>query len=136
EGMGEGVAAVLELSNDFTTHTDDVVGLRPDALLVGWRTTGTLRAGGGAFERDLWLLFVFGADGRLRRWEQFDHERVDLALARFDALATAPPAAHRHVSPPRSAARRVRPNAASANAARVEAAVLARDAEGVPSLYA
>src|SRR5262249_48877590 len=39
EAMRQAVAALLELSNDFTTHTDDVLGLRPDALLVGWRTT-------------------------------------------------------------------------------------------------
>src|SRR5262249_49489413 len=69
-------------------------------------------------------LFVFGADGLVTRWEQFDAEQDADALARFDALTAEPP----------RPARRVRPNAATANAARLDSLVAARDAAGYPTI--
>src|SRR5262249_53663398 len=70
--------------------------------------------------------------------ELFDVDHEEEALARFDALigepATAPPPA----APPRASRRkrRVHPNAATANAARVDAAMAARDADTLPGLLA
>src|SRR5439155_3407713 len=96
------------------------------------------RAGGGAYERQFILLHVFGADG-LTRVEFFDTEREDEALARFDEV-TAKPAASRSTAPPPQAAekraRRVRSNAATAHAARIDAAFAARDVDAFPSLMA
>ena len=37
--------------------------------------SGTERTSGGAFERSLCELWVFGADGLVTRWEQFDAEQ-------------------------------------------------------------
>src|SRR5439155_8217078 len=125
EAVLRGVRALLELTDDFATRVDDILGLRSDALLVRWTHSGTDRASGGAFERHLCHLEVFGADGLLARWEQFDGERGDEALARFDEL-TATPQARSTPAPGRiveERKRRVRPNAANTNAARIEAAV-------------
>src|SRR5262249_24035429 len=110
--------ALMQLTDDFAVRTDDVVALRSDALLVCRTTSGTLRATGGEFERNLLMLWCFGVDGLLPRWEQFDAEREDAALARFDALTAAPPEPQR---------RAVRPNAATAVGARIDAAIAARD---------
>ncbi len=125
EALLESIRTLIALASDFAVRIDDVLCARPDALLVRWINSGTLRAGGGSFERDLCQLWLFGADGRLTRWEQFDAGRADEALARFDALTAAPDAER--------SARRVRPNAATANAARLDAAVAARD---IDALYA
>src|SRR5205823_5401608 len=86
----------------------------------------------------IWLL-VFGSDGLLARYEQFDTDRPADALARFDEL-TAEPAAVRFAAAPSRVAerveRRVRANAASANAARLEAAIATRDPDALPTLLA
>src|SRR5262249_43682835 len=73
------------------------------------------------FERHFLLLWVFGADGRVARVEQFDLEAEDRALARFDELA----------AEPRAARRQVRPNAATASEALLEAAVAGRDLDAI-----
>src|SRR5262249_45670245 len=62
--------------------------------------------------------------------EFFDADREDEALARFDAL-TAPLRAADGLR-----RRRVRPNAATANAARMDACFAARDAEAFLALFA
>ena len=80
------------------------------------------------FERRLCRLLVFGAAGLVTRWEQYDAEREEEALARFDELTSEPSRGGFPPVPARAAtrfARRVRPNAATANATRFEAAMLA-----------
>jgi hypothetical protein len=122
-----GVRAGLDITVDVSSRVDDILDLRSDALLVRWMNSGTARAGGGAFERHLLMLWVFGADGLVARVEEFDAEREDQALARFDELTAR--SAERH-------ARRVRPNAVTAHAARFDAAFIARDADAYPTLLA
>src|SRR6185295_4173832 len=82
--------------------------------------------------------------GLITRIEFFDTERDAEALARFDELtADAPPrrgasagSPDDRARPARAVRRRVRPNAATAHAARLDAIVVARDADTLPSLYA
>jgi class 3 adenylate cyclase len=119
--------ALLELTETWAARVDDILCLRADALLVRWTNSGTQRAGGGAYERHLLQLWAFGADGLVRRWEQFDAEQEAEALARFDELTAEPP-------PTRPVRRRVRSNAATANAARLNAAIAARDADAILAL--
>ncbi len=125
-----GIRTLFELSEDWVDLIDDVLGLQSDALLVRWTHSGTDRASGGAFERSLCELFIFGADGLMERWEQFDAEQDVEALGRFEALTAEPRAATRAVR------RRVRANAATANLGRLEAAIAARDADALSGLYA
>src|SRR5206468_10360562 len=135
----EAIRALLQLSDDFTSRMDDVLALQSDALLVRWTTSGTLHVSGGAFERNLFMLWVFGADGLLTRWEQFDTDRETQALARFDELTVEPPTARFAATPSRVAKkreRRVRANAATAAGARIEAATAARDADALPTILA
>jgi class 3 adenylate cyclase len=116
--------ALFDLSETRpTTRFDEVLGTAPSALLLRGTNSGTDRATGGAYERQHLLLLEFGAGGRLARVQQLDSDREAEALARFDAL----------VAP---VARRVRQNAATANAARLEAAIAARDADAVGDCYA
>src|SRR5262249_57938953 len=89
------------------------------AILLRLVTSGTIRATGGAYENHSVSLWLFGADGLLWRWEMFDRDREAEALARFDVLTAAPP----------RPTRRVRPNAATASAARTDAAIVARDVD-------
>src|SRR5262249_10183859 len=114
---------------------DDVLGLRSDALLVHLMNTGTQRSGGGDYERPFLILWAFGPDGLVARIEQFDAERDGEALARFDELTgeTPPP---RLASPPtvEQRHRRVRANAATANAARIDAAIADRDLDALAGL--
>jgi hypothetical protein len=84
------------------------------------------------------MLWVFGADGLVARNEMFATNRDDEALARFDELA-AGRAARIAPAPSRVAEKRghrVRPNAATAWAARLSAAVAARDPDALPALWA
>ncbi len=90
EAVRRGIGAYLEGLENFSVRVDDVLGARPDALLVRGATTGALRNSGAEFERPICQLWVFGADGQLVRWEQFDGDREADALARFDALAPVP----------------------------------------------
>jgi ketosteroid isomerase-like protein len=124
EAVLEAIRALLQLSDDFATRIDDVLALRSDALLVRRTTSGTLRVSGGAFERNLLMLWVFGADGLLTRWEQFDTEREAEALARFDELAAEPPATARIT------------NAATRSWDRFREAWEARDWERVAAIHA
>jgi hypothetical protein len=81
------VGSLLETGENVTTHVDDVLGLRADALLVRWTTSGRDRSDGGPFEWQFLRLCVFGEDGLLARAEQFDVDCAADALARFDQLA-------------------------------------------------
>ncbi|TML91747.1 MAG: nuclear transport factor 2 family protein, partial [Actinobacteria bacterium] len=138
EAFLRGLRSLHEVADNTATRVDDVLGLRFDAFLVRRMGSGTVRASGGAYERHFLVLFVFGADGRLARVEEFDADRDDEALARFCELTGEPPPARSAVTPARAARRRerVRPNAATANAARLDAAIAARDADALPTLVA
>jgi class 3 adenylate cyclase len=127
EAVVQGIRALIQLTDDFINRIDGVLALRPDALLVLWMNSGTERTSGGAFERSLCELWVFGADGLVTRWEQFDAEQDAMALARFDELTSEP-------SPARPARRPVRPNAATASAAAIEAGFAARDGDALADL--
>ena len=118
--------SLFETAADLGVRVEDVLALEPSALLVRWTISGTDRAEGGAFERQFLLAWAFGADGRVTRSENFDAGREAEALARVDEFA-AP-------SPPVRVTRRVRPNKATANAARTDAAVAARDVDTFLSL--
>src|SRR5262249_38419029 len=99
------IGSLLDLSEGVATPAADILALRPDALLLRWTTSGIQRSSGGAFERPHLLLSIFGPDGLVARFEQFDVDREVEALARFDELVTQPAAV-------RPVQRRVRPNAA------------------------
>jgi hypothetical protein len=72
-------------------HTIEVLALRADALLVRRTVAGELNAGGDRYRRRPIVLWVFGANGRVTHWEQFDGEQREQAHARFGELE-APPA--------------------------------------------
>jgi ketosteroid isomerase-like protein len=90
EAYLEGLRALLAVAKPHERSIDDVLALRSDALLVRVRNSGTLRAGGGGYETIFLILFIFGADGRETRNEQFDADREAEALARFDELVATP----------------------------------------------
>src|SRR5262249_5782247 len=119
------VHALFESAEDLTFRIDEILDVRADALVVRYTNSGTERAGGGRFERCFLSLEGFGDDGLLRHWEHFDTESDHEALARLDALTA-----------PRRTARRVRPNAATAFVARLDATVAAKDAAALRSLFA
>ena len=119
ESLLRGFRAMMELADQLGTRVDDVLALGPDVLLVNWSSFGIERTGGGAFERVMLNLWIFGADGTVVHNELFDVDREAEALARLEELA-APRAKPR-------GARRVRLNAATANASRMDAAAAARD---------
>jgi class 3 adenylate cyclase/tetratricopeptide (TPR) repeat protein len=116
--MREYLRALFE-AEDFELRVDDILRLCGDAILFRQTTHGTARGSGGAYERHLLSLWVFADDGRLSRKEDFDVACEAEALARFDALTSQ--------MAPRAVHRRVRPNAASAGTARIEAAFVAGD---------
>jgi class 3 adenylate cyclase/tetratricopeptide (TPR) repeat protein/ketosteroid isomerase-like protein len=120
------IGALFELSENFTLHVDDVLGLRPDALLVCWTNSGTDRASGGTFERDLCQTLTFDAGGHLARWEQTDAARADEALARFEGIGVTPSSARGSIG-----ARRVRPNLASRTSDRLNDIFATRNVEAL-----
>src|SRR5207245_10429596 len=119
--------SVFEFADDVAIRDDEVLELRSDALLLRRTHSGTARAGGGTYERPYLWLVVFRTDGLMTRMEWFDADRPAEALARFDELTAAPATV-------RPARRRVRPNAATTSAARVDAAFAARAFESLPTL--
>src|SRR5262249_45684697 len=86
----------------------------------------------GRFESAFFTLLAFGADGRVARSERFDDDCADQALARFDELTAAP--ASSHAASRRSPA--IRPNAATANAAAIDAVIAAREPQARAQLTA
>jgi class 3 adenylate cyclase len=139
EAILRGVGAWLEVAENLTRRIEEIVDLRSGYLLVRRTSFGTDRAGGGAYERPFLLLLVFGADGRVSRWEQFDVDHDAEALARFDELTAEPSAVRVAAAPSRVAGqrgRRVRANAASAAMARLEDVFAARDLGAVDALLA
>src|SRR5262249_15396476 len=115
---------------DTALRVDDILAVQPSALAVRMTNSGTLVDGAGTFERQFLGVYSLGSDGRVTRVEPFDADDETAALARFDELAalaaaTEPSTAASGATPKR--ARRLRPNAATADAARCEAALAARD---------
>ncbi|MDX2167876.1 MAG: nuclear transport factor 2 family protein, partial [Deltaproteobacteria bacterium] len=96
-----------DLADNLRFHLDDVFALTPHGLVRQTTATGTWRDGGGAFERTVCALTLFGDDGRVTRHETFDGERAADALAHFDALqesaqpAPDPPAGQARAAPAR-----------------------------------
>jgi ketosteroid isomerase-like protein len=119
--------SIFQVSDAPTLRDHDVLALEPNAVLTLRAHTGVGKESGGAYERRFLNLLVAGADGRLARIEWFDADREAEALARFDAFAAgaAPPLVRQ----------RVRPNAASALAARFEAAFSERDEALLAALW-
>src|SRR5207247_10977256 len=144
-GSGCGAAAfrewarsLLEVAENLAFRVDDILCLRSDALLIRWTNSGTLRAGGGAYERCLLMLWMYGPYGLLARHEFFDADCDHEALARFEELTAGPADVRFAAAPPRVAKkleRRVRSNAATANVARLEAAIAAREADALSTLH-
>src|SRR5262249_23190159 len=96
-GSARGAAAYLDwlhtlfdVADHVVPRLADVLGLPPHAPLVPRPPSGTERASGGPFERQLLQLWVFGTDGRIEREEHFDVNRSAEALARFDELVLSP----------------------------------------------
>jgi hypothetical protein len=120
------IGSLLEQTDEVVTRVDDVLALRPDAFLVRWTTSGVDRNSRGPFEWQFLRLCVFADDGLLVRAEQFDVDRADDALARFDALAGA------LVAPQTASVRAARlANAACRNFASFSERWRARDWQGV-----
>src|SRR5438552_9199927 len=139
EALLQGFRAVFELSDNVVWSDDAVLGLESDALLVRRMHSGTARASGGVYERPFLLLLIFGTDGLVTHLEWFDTDREDEALARFDELTAAPAAVRFATVPARAAEKRegrVRANGATAYAARLDAAIAARDADALLMLLA
>ena len=116
-----------EVADQVSSRVDELLALRSDGLVASRTIRGTDRASGGVFEREHVELWCFGSDGLLTHLEHFDCAAARAALARFEELAA--------VSSP-AAARRLRPNAATANAARADAAILARDVDAIRTVFA
>src|SRR5262249_4292744 len=134
EAYVHSLGSLFESGDDLVNRRDDVLALRPDSFVFRVTTLGTERAGGGAFERPLLLLAIFDADGLANHWEFFDPTRDVEALARFDELtsgAATPTVADKPLRAADGRACRVRPNAATANVAAVDAPIAARDADAV-----
>jgi len=127
DAVRRGSLVLHDVAQELRTPVAALLALRSDGLVAHRTVRGVDAASGGPFERDLVELWCFGADGLLAHLEHFDPGDASAALARFDALAVESPATLR---------RRVRPNAATANAARTEAAVAARDFDAFQSLFA
>jgi tetratricopeptide (TPR) repeat protein len=125
EQVRSAARAMLDLTDGFDWHVRDVLAASDRALLVHQGTTGRQKAGGGDFERSILELWLVGDSGKVVRWERFEPEEQARALERFDALTG------RAAAP----TRRVRPNAASALAARFEATFMARDDAGLAALW-
>ncbi|MGH7291038.1 MAG: nuclear transport factor 2 family protein, partial [Myxococcota bacterium] len=85
----DAMRSYFDMVSDTSSRCDEVLGLRPEALLIRWTNAGTLRDGGGTCERCFINLCVFSADGLLARGEWFDADADDAALARFEALSVA-----------------------------------------------
>jgi class 3 adenylate cyclase/ketosteroid isomerase-like protein len=125
EEVRKAASAMLDLTEGFDWRIRDVVAASDRALLVRRDSSGRQQAGGGDFERSVLELWVLGESGRVGRWERFEPGDQPRALERFDALTGGAPAAPR----------RVRPNPASALAARFEAVFVARDVSAIEALW-
>jgi ketosteroid isomerase-like protein len=115
----DALRTLFDAADDVTNRVDEVYALRSDAHLLGMTNAGREHVGGGTYERPFVALFVLGTDGLATHVEQFDVGDEAAALARFDELTAKPPALATRIA----ARRRVRANAATANAARLDPAI-------------
>jgi ketosteroid isomerase-like protein len=92
EALLEHMRALQEVANGLAMPVTEVLALEPNTVLVRRMHSGTERVGGGVYERPHLGLFVTGTDGRLQRYEIFDDDRVDDALACFEDLTGSPEA--------------------------------------------
>jgi class 3 adenylate cyclase/ketosteroid isomerase-like protein len=120
--------ALHYLADDVIMRLDDVLALSDRASVIRATQRGRVRASGGAFERRFCSLRVHDADGLLARWEIFEPEQEDEALARYDALVGTTDRASSAPEPPFA-------NAASRAWLTVLAAWAGRDAEGFAALH-
>src|SRR5262249_1686305 len=130
--LRRGFESLAEVADDLTIRYRDVLGFRSDALLVHQVTSGTVRADGGRFESAFFTLLAFGADGRGAGRGGSGGDRAGRAPARCGELPAAPPSPH-------AASRRrpaVRPNAATVNAAAIDAVIAAREPQARAQLTA
>lgn len=118
----------LDLIDDFAWRPVDVLALEAHAFLLRYVGSGTERVSGLPYERTQLELMLFGADGLVTRWERFEVEHAEAALARFDTLVGSDRAA--------PTLRRVRANAATAGIARLSAAVRSRNHAALDALAA
>src|SRR5262249_41034702 len=88
EVVARHIRSLLNLTDDYTARHDDVLALRSDACILRRITSGTDRIGAGGWESPYLGLLVFGPDGLVTRWEQFEIDREADALARFDELVS------------------------------------------------
>src|SRR5262249_13921202 len=65
----------LEVAERAALREEDILALESGGLLSRRTFFGIDRAGGGAFERQLLHLWIFGDDGRITRLEHFDVDR-------------------------------------------------------------
>jgi SnoaL-like domain len=107
---------------------DDVLALRPAALLILTSHSGGRGSGVGHERRHL-QLWAFSAEGLLEQCEWFDPDRSAEALARFDDFAAL-------ANPPVPVRRPGIANAATVFGARADAAVAARDGDEIEALIA
>jgi hypothetical protein len=89
--LRRGLRTIWAGASWLAARTDEILGLRADALLVQRTISGVNTSDGAPFVRRPLALWTFAADGRVHRWEHFDEEDREAALARFAELA-APPA--------------------------------------------
>src|SRR5262249_43728404 len=80
------VRAFHDLSDDIGIRYDDVLALSECAALIRTTQHGRARASGGTWERPMCSLRVHDAEGLVARWEIFEAEQQDEALARYDVL--------------------------------------------------
>jgi len=154
DAMLRNYRVLLELTSDVRRRVIDIVALTPEAILLHRLTSGTLRASGGAFENRFLSLEVVTPDGLITHVEEFSADGVEEALARFDALT----ANARHAGNLQAGiqeggvdsrqkiagmtqraqpviGRGVRPNAATRNFERFEAAIAARDGNQLAQVF-
>ena len=106
--------ALYEVADQISVDPVEIIALDEVVLLLRVVVSGRDRATGGAFERPELQLRGFAADGRFSHVEMFDSGAVEAALARAAEIH----AARAPVAPRRP----VRENAATRNAARLDAA--------------
>jgi len=85
-----GLRSMYDDARPVAPSTHDVLTANEWVLLCDRGVRGTLNAGGGAFEIRSFMLWVFGADGRITHVEMFDHDQQGEALARAKAITTPP----------------------------------------------
>src|SRR5439155_14497265 len=109
--------ALVDLAPDVMVHLDHDLALDDHGTLGVGRAAGSWE--GGPFEMPFVAVVVFGPDGRIQRFHQYDLEQLDAARARFEAIRVGA------ARDPLAAL--ARPNAVSATGDRLQAAFAARD---------